>query len=133
LSEKCGNCPDLFAGNYLLIAHTKTCEQMLRHRAVYGDNCGVVWVLRTTWCSRRAAHPKEEYREFALINQRRANCIIHRSISSLKRKCGFMLKSDIKSCPSATDPFFQARCAPAYMQHMPLWHCGFVNLDYCES
>jgi len=24
-----------------------------------------------------------------------------------------MLKSAIKSCPSATDPFFQARCAPA--------------------
>jgi len=36
---------------------------------------------------------------------------IHRSVCSLKRKCGFMLKSDIKSCPSATDPFFQARCA----------------------
>jgi len=32
------------------------------------------------------------------------------SISSPKRKCGFMLKSDIISCPSMTDPFFQARC-----------------------
>jgi len=105
-SEKCGSCPDLFAGNHLLTAHAKTCARMLRHRAVYGDECEVVWVLRTTWCSRRAAHPKEEYREFELINQRRANCKIHRSISSLKRKCGFMLKSDTKSCPSATDPFF---------------------------
>jgi len=27
---------------------------------------------------------------------------IHRSISSLKRKCSFMLKSEIKSCPRAT-------------------------------
>jgi len=25
-----------------------------------------------------------------------------------------MLKSDIKSCPSVTNPFFQARCAPGY-------------------
>jgi len=41
--------------------------------AVYGDNRGVVWVLRTTWCSWRAAHPKEEYIEFALINQRRSS------------------------------------------------------------
>jgi len=40
-SEKYG-CPDLFAGNHLLTAHAKTCERMLRHRAVYGDNCGVV-------------------------------------------------------------------------------------------
>jgi len=23
----------------------------------------------------------------------------------------FLLKSDIKSCPSATDPFFQPKCA----------------------
>ena len=28
-----------------------------------------------------------------------------------------MLKSDIKSCPSATDPFFQARCATAHVWH----------------
>jgi len=41
-SEKCGSCPELFAGNHLLTAHAKTCERMLRHRAVYGDNCGVV-------------------------------------------------------------------------------------------
>jgi len=34
------------------------------------------------------------------------NCKIQRSISILQRKCGFMLKSDIKSYPSATDPFF---------------------------
>jgi len=39
---------------------------------------------------------------------------IHPLISSLKRKCGFMLKSDIQNYPSATDPFFQARCATAY-------------------
>jgi len=53
-----------------------------------------------------AAHPKEEYRKFVIINQGRANCKIHRSISSRKGKCGFMLKSDIKSCPTVTDPFF---------------------------
>jgi len=41
-SEKYGSCPDLFAGNHLLTAHAKTCEQMLHHRAVNGDNCGVV-------------------------------------------------------------------------------------------
>ena len=41
-SEKCGSCPELFAGNHLLTAHAKTCERMLCHRAVYGDNCGVV-------------------------------------------------------------------------------------------
>jgi len=41
-SEKWGSCPDLFAGNHLLTVHAKTCERMLRHRAVYGDNCGVV-------------------------------------------------------------------------------------------
>jgi len=35
---------------------------------------------------------------------------IHRLISSPQRKCGFMLKCDIKSYCSTTDPF-QARCA----------------------
>jgi len=69
-SEKCGSCPDLFSGNHLPTVNAKTCEQMLHHRAVYGDNCGAVWVLRTTGCGRRAVHPKEEHREFALINQR---------------------------------------------------------------
>jgi len=51
------SCPDLFAGNHLLTVHAKTCEGMLRHRAVYGDNCGVIWTLCTTWCSRRDLHP----------------------------------------------------------------------------
>ena len=119
--EKCGSYPDLFTGNHLLTTHKKTCERMLRHGAVYGDNCRVVWVLRTTWCSWKAARRKEEYREFALINHRQssnlgfwnlANCKIHWSISSLKRKWGFMLKSDIKSCPFATDPFI-----PGLMRH----------------
>jgi len=41
-SKKYGSCPDLFA----VTAHAKSCERMLRHRAVYGDNCGVVRVLR---------------------------------------------------------------------------------------
>jgi len=31
-----------------------------------------------------------------------------------------MLKSDIKSCPSATDIFFQARCAPVSNQPLCL-------------
>jgi len=76
--------PDLFAGSHLLTARAKTCERMLRHRAVYGDNCGVVWTLRTTWCSRRAAHPKEEYREFALINQRRSSNLGFRTLTKLQ-------------------------------------------------
>jgi len=42
LSEKCGSYLDLFAGNHLLTAHAKICERMLRHRAVYGGNCGMV-------------------------------------------------------------------------------------------
>jgi len=29
-----GSCPDLFAGNHLFPAHAKTCERMIRHRAV---------------------------------------------------------------------------------------------------
>jgi len=45
----------------------KTWERMLHHRPVYWDDCGVVWILRTTWCSRRAACHKEQHREFALI------------------------------------------------------------------
>ena len=49
----------MFAGNHLFTTHARTCERMLRHGAVYRDNCGVVWVLRTTWCSRRAVYPKE--------------------------------------------------------------------------
>jgi len=35
---------------------------------------------------------------------------IYRSISSLRRKCSFIPKSDIKRCPSATEPFFRAGC-----------------------
>jgi len=57
---------------------------MLRHRAVYGDNYGVVCVLPTTCCSRRAAHPKEEYREFALINQRRSSNLGFRTLAKLQ-------------------------------------------------
>jgi len=83
-SKKYGGYPDLFAGNHLLTAHAKTCEWILRHRAVYGDNCGVVWVLHTSWCSQRAAHPKEEYREFALINQRRSGNLGFRNLSKLQ-------------------------------------------------
>jgi len=103
-------------------AHAKTCEQVLRHRAVYGDSCGVVWILHTAWYSRKAAHPKEEYREIALMNQRRSSNLGFRNLAKLqnssvdflsKRQCGFMLKSDIKNCFSTTDPFFQARCATA--------------------
>jgi len=50
--------------------------------------------------------------EAPIIHQRRANCKINWSISSCKRKCGFMLKSDIKRCPSATDPFFPGLMRP---------------------
>jgi len=57
------SCPDLFVGKHLLTTHARTCEWMLHHRAVHGDNCRVVCVLRTTWCSRRAAHPQEDNRE----------------------------------------------------------------------
>jgi len=80
-SEKYGSCPDLFAGNHLLTAHAKTCEQMLCRRAVYGDNCGVVWVLHTIWCSRRAAHPEEQCREFGLIYQRRSSNLGFRNLA----------------------------------------------------
>jgi len=72
---------------------------MLHHRPVYGDNCGVV---SYEYCALFDAVGGLHI----LINQRWANCKIHQSISSLKRKCDFMLKSDIKSCPSVTDPFF---------------------------
>jgi len=34
------------------------------------------------------------------------HCKIYQSISSLKKKFSVVLKSDIKSSPSATDPFF---------------------------
>ena len=67
------SCPDLFAGIHLLTAHANTCERMLCHRVDYGDNYGVVCILRTTWSSQKAAHPKEEYREFALMNQRQSS------------------------------------------------------------
>ena len=54
---------------------------------------------------------------------------IHQSISSLKRKCGFMLKSDIKSWPCMTDPFF-----PGYMCHWSgesLHQCSVcINLHF---
>jgi len=40
--ETNSSCPDLFAGNHLLTVHAKTYERTLLHRAVYGDNCGVV-------------------------------------------------------------------------------------------
>jgi len=76
--------PDLFAGNHVLTAHAKTCVRMLRRRAVDGDNCGVVSILRTTWCSQKAAHPKEEYREFALINQRRNSNLGFQTLAKLQ-------------------------------------------------
>jgi len=43
------SCPDLFASNHLLTTHAKTCERMLHHRAVYGDNCLVECKFRTMW------------------------------------------------------------------------------------
>jgi len=54
---------------------------MLRHRAVYGDNYGVLCILRTAWSGQRAAHPKEEYREFVLINQRRSSNVGFRTLA----------------------------------------------------
>jgi len=40
------------------------------YRPVYWEIWGVVWILRTTWCSQKAAWHKEQYKEFALINHR---------------------------------------------------------------
>ena len=60
------SCPDLFAGNHLLTMHAKTCERMLSYRVVYGNNCGVVWILCTTWCSPKAARHRNN-REFAAL------------------------------------------------------------------
>jgi len=54
----------LFTGSHLL-TH-KTWGRMSRHRPVYWDDCGVVWILCTTWCSRRAACRKKQYKEYAL-------------------------------------------------------------------
>jgi len=42
--------PDLFAGNHLLYAQ-KPVSEMLRHRAVYWDDCTAVWIVCTTWFS----------------------------------------------------------------------------------
>ena len=53
---------------------------------------------------------------------------IHRSISSLKGKCGFMLKSDIKSCPSATDPFFRLDAPLIPMYSTPTIHGKMLQL-----
>jgi len=104
-SEKCGSCPDLFTGNHLLTAHAKTCERMLRHRAVYGDNCGEVWVLRTAWCSRRAVHPEEEYREFVIIRDGQMAKFIGQFLV-VRENVVLCWKVVSKSCPSATYPFF---------------------------
>ena len=54
----------------------KIWECMFCHRPVYWDDCTVVWKLRTTWCSQRAARRKEQYREFALINHRRSSNLV---------------------------------------------------------
>ena len=54
------------------------------------------------------------------VSEHWQNHKIHWSISCLKRKCRFMLKSDIKSCPSAADPFFLG-----LMRH---W-CGWLYLN----
>jgi len=53
---------------------TKTWEWMLHHRPVYWDNCRVVLILRTIWCSWRAD------REFALINQRQSSNLCFRTL-----------------------------------------------------
>ena len=77
-----------------------------------------------TWISERSMQKTSvaaflsKYYQYTTYRQNFADIIlwqhrnIHRSISSLKRKCGFMLKSDIKSSPSAADPFF-----PGYLHH----------------
>jgi len=39
----------------------KTWERMLRHRPIVWDHCGVVCILRSTWCSRRAVRRNEQY------------------------------------------------------------------------
>jgi len=58
----------------------KTWQRMLRHRPVYWDGCGVFWILRTTWCSRRAACHTEQYREFALIIDEVATWVSEHSV-----------------------------------------------------
>jgi len=51
----------------------KTWERMLRHRPVSWEDWRVVWILRTTSRSRRAACRKKQCREFALNNHRRSS------------------------------------------------------------
>jgi len=101
---------------------------MLRHRALYGDNCGVLWVLRTTWCSRNAAHPKEEYRQFALINQRWSSNLGFGNLAKLQNSSVdfLVLRENVvlcwkvisKAALSRQTPFLHARCATANNQHV---------------
>jgi len=58
----------------------KTLERVLCHRLVYWDDCKVIWILRTTWCSRRAAHRNEQQREFVLINHRQSSNLDFRTL-----------------------------------------------------
>ena len=44
----------------------------------------MVWILRTTWCSRRAVRHKEQYREFALTNQRQSGNLGFRTLRTEK-------------------------------------------------
>jgi len=49
---------------------------MLHQRAIYWEYCTTIYILRTTWCSRRSMHCKEQDTEFALTNQSRIRSLI---------------------------------------------------------
>ena len=74
-----------------------------------------------------------KYCQYTIYWQNSANIIlwqhnkIHRLISSLKRKCSFILKNDIKSCPSMTDPFFSI---PLFFN--PFFRCYTESSTFCS-
>jgi len=72
---------DLFACSRLLTAQNLGAK-MLCHRLVHWDDCGVVWILHTTWCIQRTVRRKEEYREFASINHRQSNNLGFQTLSA---------------------------------------------------
>ena len=137
----------------------KTCERMLCHRPVSWEDWRVVWILRTTSRSRRAARCKKQYREFLLNNHRRSSNVgltlraensvaefmrkycryaaywrniddivlwqhrkIHQSISSLKRKCSFMLKKWYQKLLFDDRPLFSRPDAPLLISISLFFH-----------
>jgi len=89
---------------------------MLRHRAVYRDDCVAVRLLRAAWCSRRARAVKNRTEDLRYSTRDElSTCVSERSVQNNSIQCNSVATSMTKHC-----------IADIYRRNFPIWYIGSI-------